>query len=59
VYDQTLAQLMTNKNFYNGNQMLLTGVVCDTSNNTLYLEAVRVDYAFLVALEKMKAVNAE
>lgn len=58
IYEQTLAQLHTNKNFYNGNQILLTGAVYDTTNNTLYLEAVRVDYAFLVALEKMKAVNA-
>lgn len=59
VYEQTLAQLRTNKNFYNGNQMLLTGAVYDTTNNMLYLEAVRVDYAFLVVLEKMKAINAE
>jgi hypothetical protein len=59
IYDQTLGQLRTNKNFYNGNQMLLTGAVYDTSSNILYLEAVRVDYVFLVTLEKMKAVKAE
>ncbi len=59
IYDQTLQQLSTNKKFYNGNQILLTGAIYDTSNNTLYLEAVRVDYAFLVALEKMKGINAE
>lgn len=59
IYNQTLAQLSQNINFYNGKQILLTGAVYDTSNNTLYLEAVRVDYAFLVALEKMKSVKAE
>lgn len=59
IYDQTLSQLSTNENFYNGNQMLLIGVVYDTSSNILYLEAVRVDYVFLVTLEKMKAVKAE
>lgn len=59
IYDQTLDQLRKNKNFYNGNQMLLTGVAYDTSTNILYLEAVRVDYAFLVALEKMKAVKTD
>jgi hypothetical protein len=59
IHDQTLAQLRTNKNFYNGKQLLLTGAVYDTSNNTLYLEAVRVDYVFLIALEKMKATKTK
>jgi hypothetical protein len=59
IYDQTIAQLHTNRNFYNGRQMLLTGAAYDTVSNVLYLEAVRVDYAFLVALEKMKQVKAE
>src|SRR5579885_48518 len=59
VYNQTLTQLRNNPNFYNGKQMLLTGAVYDTDNNTLYLEAVRVDYVFLASLEKMKQVKAQ
>lgn len=58
IYADTLKQLSTNPKFYNGKQMLLTGAVYDTTKNILYLEAVRVDYAFLVALEKMKQVKA-
>ncbi|MDR3490413.1 MAG: hypothetical protein P4M12_00040 [Gammaproteobacteria bacterium] len=59
IYDQTLSQLSANKNFYNGNQIVLTGAVYDTSSNTLYLEALRVDYVFLVTLEKMKATKSK
>lgn len=59
IYNQTFTQLSKNEKFYNGKQILLTGAVYDTSNNTLYLEAVRVDYVFTVALEKMKALKAE
>ena len=59
IYQETLIQQRKDKNFYNGYQMLLTGVVYDTATNTIYLEAVRVRYAFLVALAKMKAIDAK
>ena len=58
IYDQTLIKLKENSK-YNGKQMLLTDAIYDTVNNILYLEAVRVDYAFLVALENMKEINAK
>lgn len=58
MYDEALKHLSSNANFYNGKQMLLTGAVYDTAKNRLYLEAVRVDYVFLVALEKMKQIKA-
>ncbi len=57
IYAQKLAKLQENKKFYNGKQMLLTGAGYDTTNNTLYLEAVQVDYAFLVALGDIKKAN--
>src|SRR3990167_2550656 len=57
IYQQGFTRLSANKNFYNGNQMLLTGAVYDTDNNTLFLEAARVDYVFIVALEEMKKAN--
>lgn len=59
IYDLTLEQLRKNPVFYNGNQLLLTGAVYDTESHILYLEAVRVDYVFLVALEKMKQLKSE
>lgn len=59
IYEETLKQLSTNPNFYNGRQMLITGAVYDTVKDILYLETVRVDYVFLVALEKMKQIKAE
>lgn len=59
IYDQAFAKLSSNQNFYNGKQMLLTGVIYDSTSNILYLEAVRVDYVFLVALEEMKKATVE
>lgn len=59
IYDQAFAKLSANPNFYNGKQMLLTGVIYDSTSNILYLEAVRVDYVFLVALEEMKKAKVE
>jgi len=58
IYEQTQAKLSKSSRFYNGKQMLLTAAVYDTSSNTLYLEAVRVDYVFLEALEEMKKLKA-
>lgn len=58
IYDDIHRQLRSNPNFYNGKQILLTGAIYDTTKNILYLEAVRVDYVFLVALEKMKQIKA-
>jgi hypothetical protein len=58
IYEETLKQLSTNSGFYNGRQMLITGAIYDTTKNVLYLETVRVNYAFLVALEKMKQIKA-
>lgn len=59
IYRETLIQQGENPKFYNGHHILLTGVVYDTATNTIYLEAVRVRYAFLVALTKMKAICAQ
>ncbi|GEM_PF-2610482 len=58
IYDDTFAIACNRPGFYNGKQMLLTGIVYDTTCNTLYIEAVRVDYVFLLALERMKQLNA-
>lgn len=58
IYDETLANLSKNPKFYNGKQIVLTGAVYDTEKNILYLEAVKVDYVFLVSLEKMKQASA-
>ncbi|MDI9818418.1 MULTISPECIES: NUDIX hydrolase [unclassified Legionella] len=39
-----------NPHFYDGKQMIITGVMYDESSNILYLEAKRVPYSFIVAL---------
>ncbi len=58
VYDEVFFRLSENPKFYNGKHILLTGVMYDTTENTLYLEAVRVDYVFVAALGKIKQINS-
>lgn len=55
IYQQKLNTL--SYPLYNGNHILLTNIVYDTVSHTLYLEAVRVDYAFLLALKDMQKLN--
>ncbi|CDZ76582.1 hypothetical protein BN59_00856 [Legionella massiliensis] len=43
-----------NPRFYDGEQMVITGVTYDESANTLYLEAKKVPYSFIVALSNKK-----
>ncbi len=64
IYNETQEKLLKDQNnkdkkFHNGNQLLITGAVYDTSSNQLYLEAARVDYVFIRALQEMKAQKIE
>lgn len=48
-------QTTKNPRFYDGQQMVITGVVYDDSSmNTIYLEARKVPYSFIVALSNRK-----
>lgn len=47
-------QLKKNPRFYDGNLMVLTNLFHDDSINTIYLEAKRVPYSFIVALSGRK-----
>lgn len=47
-------QKIKNPRFYDGKQMVITGVTYDESANTLYLEAKKVPYSFIVALSNKK-----
>lgn len=47
-------QKARNPSFYDGKQMLISGVLYDEDSNTLYLEAKRVPYSFIVALNSKK-----
>src|SRR5580704_18076128 len=43
-------QKILNTHFYDGDQMVITAVVYNESTNTIYLEAKKVPYSFIVAL---------
>ncbi|MCW8409645.1 hypothetical protein OQJ13_11750 [Legionella sp. PATHC035] len=47
-------QKSKNPRFYDGKQMVITGVTYNESTNTLYLEAKKVPYSFIVALSNKK-----
>ncbi|MCC5015891.1 MULTISPECIES: hypothetical protein [unclassified Legionella] len=47
-------QKKKNPKFYDGQQMVITGVVYDEVANTVYMEAKRVPYSFIVALSSKK-----
>ena len=48
-------QTTKNPRFYDGQQMVITGVVYDDSSmNTIYLEARKVPYSFIVSLSNRK-----
>jgi hypothetical protein len=47
-------QTTKNPRFYDGKQMVITGVVYDDSSNTIYLEARKVPYSFIVCLSNRK-----
>lgn len=40
--------------FYDGNQMIISGIIYDDSSNTLYLEASKISYSFIVSLRDKK-----
>ncbi|STX42452.1 Uncharacterised protein [Legionella donaldsonii] len=47
-------QKKRNPDFYDGQQMVITGVVYDEVTNTVYMEAKKVPYSFIVALSNKK-----
>jgi hypothetical protein len=47
-------QKIKNPRFYDGKQMVITGVIYNESINTLYLEAKKVPYSFIVALSNKR-----
>ena len=47
-------QAVKNPRFYDGNQMVITGVVYDDSTNVIYMEARKVPYSFIVSLSNKK-----
>ncbi|KTC82626.1 hypothetical protein Lche_0306 [Legionella cherrii] len=47
-------QKIKNPRFYDGKQMVITAVTYNESTNTLYLEAKKVPYSFIVALGNKK-----
>ena len=49
-----IEELEKNPHFYDGKQMLVTGVIYEESSNTLYLEAKKVPFSFMVALSNNK-----
>lgn len=47
-------QQARNPQFYDGNQMVITGVVYDEISNTIYMEAKKVPYSFIVTLSNKR-----
>lgn len=47
-------QIAKNPRFYDGKQMVITGVVYDDSTNVIYMEARKVPYSFIVSLSNKK-----
>lgn len=47
-------QTVKNPRFYDGKQMVITGVVYDDSTNVIYMEAKKVPYSFIVSLSNKK-----
>lgn len=47
-------QVAKNPRFYDGKQMVITGVVYDDSTNVIYMEARKVPYSFIVSLSNKK-----
>ncbi len=47
-------QLARDPHFYEGKQLIITGVVYDDSTNIVYIEARKVFYSFLVALSSKR-----
>lgn len=47
-------QVAKNPRFYDGNQMLIADIVYDDSTNTIYVEAKKVPYSFIVTLSNKK-----
>lgn len=47
-------QVAKNPRFYDGKQMVITGVIYDDSTNTIYMEAKKVPYSFIVSLSNKK-----
>ena len=43
-----------NPRFYDGKQMVITGVIFDDATNILYMEARQVPYSFIVSLSQKK-----
>lgn len=47
-------QVAKNPRFYDGNQMIIADIVYDDSSNTIYVEAKKVPYSFIVTLSNKK-----
>ncbi|MDP1603574.1 MAG: hypothetical protein Q8M03_09950 [Legionella sp.] len=47
-------QKAKNPRFYDGKQMVITGVVYDDSTNVIYMEARKIPYSFIVSLSNKK-----
>lgn len=47
-------QISKNPRFYDGKQMVITGIVYDDSINVIYMEAKQVPYSFIVSLSNKK-----
>lgn len=47
-------QAAKNPRFYDGKQMVITGVIFDDATNVLYMEARQVPYSFIVSLSQKK-----
>ncbi len=47
-------QVIKNPRFYDGKQMVITGVIYDDSTNVIYMEARKVPYSFIVSLSNKK-----
>jgi len=47
-------QTAKNPRFYDGNQMIIAGIVYDDSTNTIYVEAKKVPYSFIVTLSNKR-----
>lgn len=47
-------QMAKDPRFYDGEQMVITGVIYDDSTNTIYMEAKKVPYSFILSLSKKK-----
>lgn len=49
-----LSELHNNQGFYNGDQIMISGLKYDSESNTVYIQAIKVKYVFLRALELKK-----